>query len=482
VHNRLRPRSRRIAALKKESNIGWLVALIIVIGISISSVIIYFAYNRVISDNSQSIAELSTMNIYSEINSELTKPIYVSLTMANDSFVKNWLSNESSASDQDIIEYLEGIQEKYDYSSVFLISSQTLHYYRHTGLHKTITPEDAHDVWYYQFVQKSVLYELDVDVDEANHTLTIFVNAKIYNANEDFLGVIGVGVEMNYIQTMISSFETEYELEAFLINDDGLVQSHSFTPYIETRNVFDESLYAPYRDQLASTTHELIVVNVGSSTITSRFIDELDWHIIVVKDSHVLLGFLRDYFATSFIAMCVITLIVLIIINRVVMAHKRKVYDLAIRDHLTLLYNRRGFDQEYRKIADLDDQTTIVFMIDIDNFKRFNDLYGHVYGDEILIRCAKLISEQIGHHGILSRWGGDEYAGILQGDFDQMIAVIEKMRDVVRDDADFSMRQLTISIGYTVVSKTESMDQIIKRVDKALYRSKEAGGNRITIE
>lgn len=468
--------------MKRDPSIGWIVALIIVIGISISSVIIYFAYNRVISDNSQSIAELSTMNIYSEINSELTKPIYVSLTMANDSFVKSWLESESTAATEDILDYLNGIQDKYDYSSVFLISSQSLNYYRHTGLHKIITPEDAHDVWYYQFVQKTVLYELDVDVDEANHTLTIFVNAKIFDAEDQFLGVIGVGVEMNYIQEMISQFESKYELEAFLINDEGLIQSHSFTPYIEERNIYEEAFFAPYREDLGSKGEDLIVVNVNSSTITSKFVDELDWHIVVVKDSHVLLGFLRDYFLTSFIAMCLITWIVLVVINRVVLAHKRKVYDLAIRDHLTLLYNRRGFDQEFRKWTSLDGQSLLVFMIDIDNFKRFNDVYGHVFGDEILIRCAKLIADQIGVHGVLSRWGGDEYAGILSGDFEAMVSLLDRVRDGVRDDPEFSSRQLTISIGYTVVIQNETMDQVIRRVDKALYRSKEAGGNTITIE
>jgi diguanylate cyclase (GGDEF)-like protein len=468
--------------VKKENNVGFLAALIIVVGISISSIFIFFSYRRVITDNSRNIAELSTMNIFSEINNELTKPLYVSLTMANDTFVRNWLISESTNSTQDIVDYLFGIQDKYEYSSVFLISSNSLDYYRYTGYYKTIDPDDEHDVWYYTFINKDVLYELDVDTDEANGTLTIFVNAKIYDVDDQLLGVIGVGVEMDYVQELIQSFETHYDLEAFLINENGLVQSHSNTSMIESRNIFDETKYIPHRDQILLENDQIILINDDTGFIASRFVDELDWHIVVVKESNVLAGFIRDYFASSFIAMCVVVGAVMILINQVVQSHRKKVFDLAIKDHLTLLLNRRGFDLEYRKLAELGDRQAIVFMIDIDNFKRFNDLHGHQFGDDILIRCSQAFVRMIGINGVLSRWGGDEFAGILRGDVSEMIHLLHQIRESIHQDPFFAANQLTISIGYSVVSKDDSMDHVIHLVDKALYRSKEAGGNVITIE
>ncbi len=468
--------------MKKEKNIGFLAALIIVLGISISSVFIYFSYSRIITDNSMNIAELSTMNIYSEINNELTKPIYVSLTMANDSFVKNWLNAEELSSTQDIIDYLGGIQTKYEYSSVFLISSTSLNYYRHTGYLKTIHPDDDHDVWYYTFIAKPVLYELDVDIDEANGTLTIFVNAKILDANEDLIGVIGVGIEMDYVQELIQQFETEYDLEAFLINDFGLVQSHTNTSMIETRNIFDEEKYLPHQVLLLSDSEQIILIQDDSGFITSRFVDELDWHIIVVKETNVFAGFVRDYFTSSFIALCGVVALVSVLINQVIKAHKKEVFSLAIKDPLTHLLNRRGFDLEYRKLNTLSFPQTLLFMIDIDNFKRFNDLHGHQFGDEILIRCSHQIEQMMGDTGVLSRWGGDEFAGILYGDSSQNIQLLKAIRDSISKDSFFSAHQLTISIGYTIVSKEDSMDHVIHLVDKALYRSKEQGGNTITLE
>ncbi len=363
-----------------------------------------------------------------------------------------------------------------------MISSASLDYYRFTGFYKTIHPDDDHDVWYYTFINKNVLYELDVDIDEANGTLTIFVNAKIFDNDDHLLGVIGVGVEMDYVQELIQSFETQYDLEAFLINENGLVQSHTNTTMIETRNIFDEAKYSPHRTSLLLENDEITLINDEAGSIASRFVDELDWHIIVVKESNVFAGFIRDYFASSFIALCAVVAAVTVLINRVVHSHRKKVYDLAIKDHLTLLLNRRGFDLEFRKLTEQDKRQGIVFMIDIDNFKRFNDLYGHMFGDEILIRCARFIESMIGKWGVLSRWGGDEFAGILLGEQNEMIDLLQRIREAIATDAFFTANQLTISIGYTVIANSDSMDHVIHLVDKALYRSKESGGNAVSIE
>ncbi|MBU0996577.1 MAG: sensor domain-containing diguanylate cyclase [Firmicutes bacterium] len=466
--------------MKMKDRIGFLVALIIIAGISLSSVFIYFAYTRVISDNSESIAELSATNIYSEINSELTKPIYVSLTMANDSFVKNWLSTEESASSQDIIDYLLGIHDKYDYSSVFLISNNSLDYYRYSGLHKTISPTDEHDVWYYTFINSESSYDLDVDLDEANSTLTIFVNAKIYDDDDNILGVVGVGVEMNYIQEMISSFEINYDLEAFLINPEGLIQSHSNTEYIESRNIFDESMYQAHESEILDSFDSMRITSDHTSSIISRYVDELDWYIVVVKDSNVLLGFFRDYFASSFIALSFVVIIVSSMINKLVESHKKRVYELALTDHLTLLKNRRGFDLEFHHLSENNNSESIVFMADIDNFKAINDQYGHSYGDDILIHISSLIKTNLKNQDVLSRWGGDEFAGIIFGDINSSIATLEAIQKGINETELLKEKGVSISIGFTIYNKGDSIDKVIQKIDKAMYQSKERGGNQIS--
>lgn len=105
--------------------------------------------------------------IFHEIQRDLIVPIQVSSLMAHDTFLKDWiLSGEKDISK--IIKYLWEIKEKYNFFSTFLVSSQTKNYYHFKGLHKNISPEDDHDVWYYKFIDMGVDYALDVDTDEAS--------------------------------------------------------------------------------------------------------------------------------------------------------------------------------------------------------------------------------------------------------------------------------------------------------------------------
>lgn len=70
---------------------------------------------------------------------------------------------------QEIIAYLEGIRNKYHYHSVFSVSAKTLNYFHYNGLFKTISPQDDHDQWYYNFINQDQLYVLDVDQDQVDH-------------------------------------------------------------------------------------------------------------------------------------------------------------------------------------------------------------------------------------------------------------------------------------------------------------------------
>ncbi|MGB4439304.1 MAG: cache domain-containing protein, partial [Sedimentibacter sp.] len=203
--------------------INLLVSAIIILGFIAIIFINYNNYSKIIKDDIKNISKLTSTNIYSDINSELTKPIFVSLTMANDSFLKDWLLEEKTMIDDEahllkLQNYLKGFEVKYGYNSVFLVSDKTKKYYHYAGILKTIDEKNAHDQWYFNFINDNETNVLDVDNDEAaNNTLTVFVNCRIQDENNVLMGVTGVGLEMNQIQTMLMSFEEDYGLEAFLI-------------------------------------------------------------------------------------------------------------------------------------------------------------------------------------------------------------------------------------------------------------------------
>jgi diguanylate cyclase (GGDEF)-like protein len=163
---------------------------------------------------------------------------------------------------------------------------------------------------------------------------------------------------------------------------------------------------------------------------------------------------------------------------------------LSSTDPLTGLANRRRFNDmieaEWRRA--IRPQTPIaVAMIDIDQFKLYNDQYGHPGGDECLRRVARALGESIrGGTDLVARYGGEEFVIVLPGaDLEAMHQVAERARaavEALREPREKSNNGIvTISVGIATLVPTEHNDaaQLIELADAALYRAKKKGRNQV---
>lgn len=160
---------------------------------------------------------------------------------------------------------------------------------------------------------------------------------------------------------------------------------------------------------------------------------------------------------------------------------ERKLEMLATTDSLTMLYNRRKFDEMLRYEIDRDrrykDGLSLI-MCDIDHFKNINDQYGHHIGDKVLIEFVEKVSSSIRKTDLLARWGGEEFAVLIPGaNAEVALSVAEKIRSVI-EVGDYSVdSRVTASFGVSVLLDMEDEESIVKRADKALYKAKEQGRN-----
>jgi diguanylate cyclase (GGDEF)-like protein len=164
-------------------------------------------------------------------------------------------------------------------------------------------------------------------------------------------------------------------------------------------------------------------------------------------------------------------------------AEKEHYQTLATIDSLTGLYNRRYFHdflvKEVRR-ADRYSYSFGVFMVDIDNFKAYQDPYGHPVGDNALQYIAQIMSRIVRSEDIVARYGGEEFSIILpEVSKDAAIIIAERLRQAVEDAKEPLKRQLTVSIGVAMYpTDAEDPKQLVNRADKALYNAKRAGKNR----
>jgi len=157
-------------------------------------------------------------------------------------------------------------------------------------------------------------------------------------------------------------------------------------------------------------------------------------------------------------------------------------------DYLTGLPNRRSFmDQGEVELSRTQryDTSLSVLMLDIDHFKLINDTYGHQAGDLVLKTLATIFQEVLRNVDIIGRMGGEEFAVMLpETDIDQATEVAERLREVILEDEvslPVGLRiNFTVSIGIaTLIDKRSNIDMLLYEADKALYRAKHTGRNKV---
>ena len=157
-----------------------------------------------------------------------------------------------------------------------------------------------------------------------------------------------------------------------------------------------------------------------------------------------------------------------------------RLQEMVDRDHLTKLYARR-FSDSYVENSIQQDDSGMFLLIDIDNFKKVNDSYGHQIGDEVLVQIGSVLQQQIGTRGICSRWGGEELAVYIPNILDHEALKIS--RHVVDVVPKMTNPSVTISAGLVTWNKQTRPDfqEIFLHADTALYSAKRSGKNRVCL-
>ena len=164
---------------------------------------------------------------------------------------------------------------------------------------------------------------------------------------------------------------------------------------------------------------------------------------------------------------------------------------LAATDALTKLYNFRFFNERLREEvsrATRYHRELAVVMIDIDDFKNYNDLHGHQQGNSALEEISSLLKENVRSSDTVARYGGEEFAIILPETTLRMAELVaDRLREKVEQNTFFGedqlpAQELTISAGVGTHRAGETWERLIERADQALYQAKKSGRNRVQVE
>lgn len=432
--------------------------------------------------------ELTALDLNSQITDISTEQRVVSQMMANDIFLKGWCADETADADTEhaqlLYSYLKAYQEKYDYDIVFFVSNKTYNYYYNDGLNKVISPEDDFDAWYFNFLDLNQEYDIQIDHDEVNdYSVSLFVNCIVEDINGNTLGVVGAGQEIDDFESSVEHLMDNLDVSTGIVNIGNA--HNSFTgssgAYMTVEDAMD-TFNLSADDITMEVGNEGYTWTDGYLCTTILHNSDLNWNIIVQKDTQEFVNALlrQTYSRVSFLFMLILVFIIICIVLLVKLNTATRTHENT--DELTGLMNSKLFNETFerdKKKLFINSRKTSLFILDIDNFKHFNDTYGHLYGNTVIATMGVKLKEAVGDKGIVSRWGGDEFVGALSMNADEAKVLLDELLINIKQLDTKS--PLSFSCGIANINSHMTLVDNLKMADDALYKSKNTGKGCCTI-
>ena len=466
-----------------------LIGAILAIGFLITNMVSYLI---AVDTMRQSIVEtelpLTGSNIYSEIQTDLVRPILVSSLMANDTFVQDWLhSGELDLAA--ITRYLQRIQRQYNAFTAFLVSRDTQAYYHFEAPPRHLKRDDPADVWFFRSIDATTPYEVNVDINkQQDDALTVFINYRVLDHDGKMIALTGIGLDFRTVRNIVSRYRAQFNRNIYFVNEQGgiVVATDADTPVGASIRT-SEGLAGIADRILAEERGEYSFKRDGRTILLShRLIPDLGWRVMVEQDEAAAmrplwLGFLFNL-AVGFLVIAVS----LVLVSATFGFYKKRVGELAFRDAQTGLVNRVGFEAEFETRLSsrrASPEALSLVLIDLDAFGAFNDRFGRAAGDAALGKVGRIVADVASDAGIIARLDGDDFAILKEGSSDVATRFADSLLKVIDAETfgDSALAQLTASIGVTALAVGEDRGVAMERADRALRKAKAAGGDRVCL-
>jgi diguanylate cyclase (GGDEF)-like protein len=429
-------------------------------------------------------------SIYSEIQRDIIKPVFVSEQMAQNTFLRDWiLAGEQN--ETQIVRHLAEIKKHFGAITAFYVSEKSRKYYYPGGILKTVKESEPADKWFFRVRDIKDVYETNVDLDAANkNSLTVFINYRVTDYRGTFLGVAGLGLSSSGLAKLVEDYETKFNRRIAFCDASGeltLAGNNARARSGSIRNIDGISSVAErVLNKSAVQTRLQYVGSDGITHLNSRYIPELKWYLLVEQDENHALKPLNQVLwlnvAIGIVATFAALSLVLLAVNR----YQKRLEHMALTDDLTGLTNRQTGEQKYDdavKNAAKNGEPLSLIVFDIDEFKLVNDHYGHLAGDAVIAEVARRVLGHIRSTDFVSRWGGEEFVVLLKNcGLNTAAEIAEKIRAAIAAQPfqiDAIAVTKTVSAGVAELTADENAETLFARADRALYRAKQGGRNRI---
>lgn len=343
------------------------ITCILLLGFCLLSFIYYSSFYKNSMDNLKHSASDSISTIYSELSNFFIQPISISRTMAKNDFLITFLSNDESYKRdnfaQIITNYLNIYNKSHSFDGIFLSSIKNKSVYTQDGLIAHIEDQKEAHAWHENSLSHTRPYDLNIDFDKtpsANNNPSLFINYKIFDKNNNLLGITGICVHLESIMEFLLNFERQTRKNVYIIDDKGTIQISSSQTGLSDINLFEFSGNTTIKSLIdtlkngwkRSKISSITDINPESQNyISIKYLPNLSWYLVIESYMGDFYQQLKDDIIKSGIIILSIMISIIIFISRVIYSFERQIKKIT-EDRLKYFYDATRYI--YSSIYEID--------------------------------------------------------------------------------------------------------------------------------
>ncbi len=429
--------------------------------------------------------------LFSLVTSEIIRPLSVASFMADNQFIIDYASGDKIEKEY-LVNYLKRIATSYNMLAFIALEKHDLMI--DSNAKETMLNSESAE-WFHRL--KVLPGSQFTDIGNADDPHLYFDN-KILNKNNEFIGFTGVAIDLNHFAATFQEFTDSFGFELFFVDNNNVITLTSNdimkTESHHRKDAMTRLDDLPWFKALiqsnpmdSNLTDEVMYTTQDGVLISQMPIKELNWRMFIVSPPASEQNEYWRIFVGRFIIFFFISIIFYVVLLNIIAYFKSKLVKDSETDYLTQLPNRSHIHWRFEDMAQANDSICVV-LADIDNFKKINDTYGHLVGDDVLQVISEQLTQTLRHVDVVGRWGGEEFIMLLPDTTAQQAQIIvERIREKIAAisfplSSTSDSFSTTVSFGICQLPvKNNTIKDYISCADKALYQAKDNGRNQSVI-
>lgn len=310
------------------------IGLVLAIGFSLAATLAFLVSRASVRS---SIAEqslpLTADNIYSKVQQDLLRPVFIASMMANDTFVREWIA-DGERDPARINRYLDEIRRNFGMTAPFLVSEASRRYYTSTGILKTVSAGDARDAWYFRVREMTQAHEINLDPNEDNHDApTVFVNFRMLGPDGRLLGATGVGLTLASISQAIDRYEGQFQRRISFVDRSGRIILGGHSAIRRGNSIRAMAGISRIADAILSGTASPSSFDYDQGAehilVNSRYIPELDSFLVVEQAETPATAAIQHGLQLNLAASLGFSLVALYLVHLLSRRYQRRIEEMA---------------------------------------------------------------------------------------------------------------------------------------------------------